>query len=110
MPGARCSAISTTFATRPATALASFSGDSAVRIMSVHKSKGLEFDTVVILGVEHETFWGDAAAERAAYFVGISRAKKRLWLTACQSRERPLGARRWTVERHEHDEFLGYAV
>ena len=94
----------------PATALASFSGDSAVRIMSVHKSKGLEFDTVVILGVEHETFWGDAAAERAAYFVGISRAKKRLWLTACQSRKRPVGARRWTVERHEQDEFLGYAV
>lgn len=94
----------------PATALASFSGDSAVRIMSVHKSKGLEFDTVVILGVEQETFWGDAAAERATYFVGISRAKKRLWLTACQSRERPVGAKRWTVERHEHDEFLGYAT
>src|SRR5699024_8159089 len=50
----------------PATALASFSGDSAVRIMSVHKSKGLEFDTVVILGVEKETFWGELSAERAA--------------------------------------------
>lgn len=93
-----------------ATALASFSGDNAVRIMSVHKSKGLEFDTVVILGVEEETFWSDAAAERAAYFVGISRAKMRLWLTACQSRERPAGAQRWTVKRHEHHEFLGYAA
>ena len=93
-----------------ATALASFSGDNAVRIMSVHKSKGLEFDTVVILGVEEETFWGDAAAERAAYFVGISRAKMRLWLTACQSRVRPVGAQRWTVNRHEHDEFLGFAA
>ena len=92
----------------PATALASFSGDSAVRIMSVHKSKGLEFDTVVILGVEKETFWGESSAERAAYFVGISRAKKRLWLTACQNRQRPEGAKRWTSERSEHDEFLGY--
>ena len=91
-----------------ATALASFSGDSAVRIMSVHKSKGLEFDTVVILGVEKETFWGEPLAERAAYFVGISRAKQRLWLTACRYRQRPDGANRWTVERHEHDEFLGY--
>jgi len=93
-----------------ATALASFSGDNAVRIMSVHKSKGLEFDTVVILGVEEETFWSDAATERAAYFVGISRAKMRLWLTACQSRERPVGAQRWTVKRHQHHEFLGYAA
>lgn len=91
-----------------ATALASFSGDSAVRIMSVHKSKGLEFDTVVILGVEDETFWGEPAAERAAYFVGISRAKQRLLLTACRCRQRPEGANRWTVERHQHDEFLGY--
>ncbi len=93
----------------PATALASISGDSAVRIMSVHKSKGLEFDTVVILGVEDETFWGEPSAERAAYFVGISRAKQRLLLTACRYRERPEGAMRWTVERHEHEEFLGYA-
>jgi superfamily I DNA/RNA helicase len=34
----------------PASALASFSGDRAVRIMSIHKSKGLEFDTVIVLG------------------------------------------------------------
>jgi superfamily I DNA/RNA helicase len=94
----------------PATALASFSGDSAVRIMSVHKSKGLEFDTVVILGVEKETFWGESSAERAAYFVGISRAKQRLWLTTCHCRQRPDGAKRWDVERREHDEFLGYAL
>lgn len=91
-----------------ATALASFSADSAVRIMSVHKSKGLEFDTVVLLGVEKETFWGELSAERAAYFVGISRAKQRLWLTACCYRHRPEGAKRWDTERREHDEFLGY--
>ena len=94
----------------PATALASLSGDSAVRIMSVHKSKGLEFENVVVLGVEKETFWGEISVERAAYFVGISRAKKRLWLTACQNRQRPEGAKRWTSERSEHDEFLGYVA
>lgn len=92
----------------PATALVSFSGDSAVRIMSVHKSKGLEFDTVVILGVEKETFWGELSAERAAYFVGISRAKQRLWLTTARYRQRPDGAKRWTAERNEQAEFLGY--
>ncbi len=92
------------------TALASFSGDRAVRIMSIHKSKGLEFDTVVVLGVENETFWGNAEAERSAYFVGISRAKRRLVLTTCSSRERPDGAKRWSTARTEQEEFLNYAV
>ena len=95
----------------PTTALASFSGDRAVRIMSVHKSKGLEFDTVVVLGVEKQTFWGDPDAERSAFFVGISRAKRRLFLTVCEERERPDGANHhWRVGRAEHDEFVGYAT
>lgn len=94
-----------------ATALASFSGDRAVRIMSIHKSKGLEFDTVVVLGVEKQTFWSDPDAERSAFFVGISRAKRRLFLTVCEERERPDGANnRWNVGRTEHDEFVGYAT
>jgi len=93
----------------PARALSRFSEDSAVRIMTIHKSKGLEFDTVVVLGVERQTFWGDAAAERSAYFVGISRAKRRLWLTVSEHRERPAGARRWDEARKPHEEFLSYA-
>lgn len=63
------------------TALSAFSGDSGVRIMSIHKSKGLELEAVFILGVEDQTFWGDFTAERSAYFVGISRANERLYLT-----------------------------
>lgn len=94
----------------PARALSRFSEDSAVRIMTIHKSKGLEFDTVVVLGVERQTFWGDTAAERSAYFVGISRAKRRLWLTVSEHRERPAGARRWDETRTPHEEFLGYAT
>ena len=94
----------------PATALASFSGDRAVRIMSIHKSKGLEFDTVVVLGVETQTFWGAQDAERSAFFVGISRAKRRLYLTVCDRRVEPKGAKYWKVARTEHDEFLGYAT
>lgn len=92
------------------TALASFSGDRAVRIMSIHKSKGLEYDTVVVLGVESQTFWGEQDAERSAFFVGISRAKRRLYLTICKEREKPEGARYWKVARTEHDEFVGYAT
>ncbi len=93
-----------------AAALASFSGDRAVRIMSIHKSKGLEFDTVVVLGVEKQTFWGEEEAERSAFFVGISRAKRRLVLTVCESRGRPDGAVRWQIARTEQDEFVGYAT
>lgn len=93
-----------------AAALASFSGDRVVRIMSIHKSKGLEFDTVVVLGVEKQTFWGEADAERSAFFVGISRAKRRLFLTVCEQREPPDGAKYWKVARTEHDEFVGYAA
>jgi len=81
-----------------------------MRIMSIHKSKGLEFDTVVVLGVEKQTFWGEADAERSAFFVGISRAKRRLLLTVCEQREPPDGAKYWKVFRAEHDEFVGYAA
>jgi superfamily I DNA/RNA helicase len=95
--------------TELSTALSAFSADRAVRIMSIHKSKGLEFDTVIMIGVEEETFWGKIDEERAAYFVGISRAKRRLLLTVCEHRDRPKGATRWDTERTAHAEFLGYA-
>ena len=90
-------------------ALTAFSAARAVRIMSIHKSKGLEFDSVIIMGVETETFWGKIDEERSAYFVGISRAKNRLLLTVCDHRDRPQGASRWTSQRTAHAEFLGYA-
>jgi superfamily I DNA/RNA helicase len=93
-----------------AQALAHFGGHDALRIMSIHKSKGLEFDTVVILGVENESFWANEDEERCLFFVGISRAKRRLVLTHCDFRERPTAyTRQWMEERSGHEEFLGYA-
>ena len=94
----------------PAQSLSRFSEDGAVRIMTIHKSKGLEFDTVIMLGVERQTYWGNQTEERAAYFVGVSRAKRRLWLTVAGHRERPAAARRWDEARTAHAEFLGYAT
>lgn len=88
-----------------------FSDDRAVRIMTIHKSKGLEFDSVVLLGVEKETFWSDLDAERCAFFVGISRAKRRLVLTRAEERATPSSSpRRWDVQRLAHEEFMGYAA
>ncbi|RTL29903.1 MAG: ATP-dependent helicase [Burkholderiales bacterium] len=95
---------------RPAKALARFSDDRAVRIMTIHKSKGLEFDTVIMLGVEDQTYWGDPAEQRSAFFVGISRAKSQLLLTTADQRARPQGFNgNWRVQRTPHGEFLGYA-
>ncbi len=90
-------------------ALARFSEEKAVSILTIHKSKGLEFDSVVILGVENELFWGTLDEERCAFFVGMSRAKRRLFLTTCEQRRRPSGASRWAETRTQQNEFLGYA-
>jgi superfamily I DNA/RNA helicase len=95
----------------PLRALSSFSEDGAVRIMTIHKCKGLEFDTVVILGVEQQTFWGNQDEERSAFFVAISRAKSRLYLTVSARRERPAAtARRWDLVRTPHREYLEYVT
>ncbi|HFH3921528.1 UvrD-helicase domain-containing protein [Pseudomonas aeruginosa] len=91
-------------------ALERFSDDQSVRILTMHKSKGLEFDSVIILGVENETFWGAIEEERCTFFVGVSRAKRRLVMTVCQQRETPpSNPKRWKVDRSVHEEFYGYA-
>lgn len=90
-------------------ALSRFSEDGAVRIMTVYKSKGLEFDSVIMLAVENETYWGKLAEERSVFFVGISRAKRRLVLTSAQDRTPSRIPYRWRVIRAPQTEFLGYA-
>jgi superfamily I DNA/RNA helicase len=91
-------------------ALTLLTGDCAVRIMTIHKSKGLDFESVVILGVEKQAFWGKLDQERCAFFVGVSRAKSRLVLTYAGERPRPEGfVGRWDVVREPHQEFMEYA-
>lgn len=91
-------------------ALARFSDDQAVRILTIHKSKGLEFDSTIIMAVENEIFFGDQDANRCAFFVGVSRAKRRLVLTHAIERERPQNhGGRWKVVRTPQQEFFNYA-
>lgn len=91
-------------------ALERFCDDQAVRILTIHKSKGLEFDSVIILGVEKETFWGKSEDERCVFFVGVSRAKRRLVLTTSNHRKTPSSRpARWKAKRTPHSEFIEYA-
>lgn len=92
-------------------ALVRFNDDQAVRILTIHKSKGLEFDSVIMMAVENEIFFGNKDENRCAFFVGVSRAKRRLVLTYADQRERPPGhQKRWDVDRTAHNEFLSYAI
>ena len=68
---------------------------NAVTLMTVHSSKGLEFDCVFVAGMEETLFphmnsVGDAAGveeERRLAYVAITRARKRLYLTCAQQRQ-----------------------
>lgn len=102
----------------PARALLRLSGDNAVRILTIHKSKGLEFEKVVVLGVEHELFWSkstDCAPNTTipkevahTFFVAISRAKHELVLTYTSRREQPanFNGKKWVVDRLPYDELI----
>lgn len=91
-------------------ALGRFADDQAVRILTIHKSKGLEFDSVIIMAVENEIFFGNQDENRCAFFVGVSRAKRRLVLTYAEQRERPTNVKRWNVGRTAQAEYFGYVA
>lgn len=65
-----------------------------VSLMTLHCAKGLEFDNVFIIGLEqgilpHEKsmdFISEIEEERRLFFVGITRAKKRLCITLSRHR------------------------
>lgn len=95
----------------PVAAIARLSEDDAVRILTIHKSKGLEFEKVVVYGVERELFWSDDFAVcRAEFFVAVSRAKNELVLTCVRYRPRPrIGVSYWNERRQPMQQLLDYA-
>jgi DNA helicase-2/ATP-dependent DNA helicase PcrA len=69
-------------------------GQDAIQLMTVHASKGLEFDCVFITGMEeglfpHENSMNDfdgLEEERRLMYVAITRARRRLYLSHSQTR------------------------
>lgn len=68
--------------------------DNIVKLMTIHSSKGLEFDTVFLTGFESSIFpsyssqnnLADLEEERRLCYVAITRAKNELFLSYCSSR------------------------
>lgn len=66
----------------------------SVSLMTLHTAKGLEFDTVFLTGVEEDLIPhrisanepGGPQEERRLFYVGITRARKRLYLSLAMTR------------------------
>jgi superfamily I DNA/RNA helicase len=66
-----------------------FVGIGVIPCMSIHKSKGLEFEVVFFIGLESGMFWNfqnQPKEDIQAFFVAISRPKSQLYLTFCKQR------------------------
>ena len=66
-----------------------FEGLDQVPLMTVHKSKGLEFHTMIFYGLDNKTWWSlrpDKHEELNAFFVAFTRAKQRAFFSRCDER------------------------
>lgn len=70
-------------------AIDSFEGHNSIPIMTIHKSKGLEFEVVFFIGFEDNSFWSfsrQQGEDTCTFFVGLSRSKKYLFFTFSENR------------------------
>lgn len=83
-----------------------------VALMSLHSAKGLEFPVVFLVGLEQGLFpsyrsldnQADLEEERRLMYVGITRAKEKLFLTSAQER-RLYGSSQFAVKSQFLDEL-----
>ncbi len=67
-------------------------GIDSVTLITLHNTKGLEFNRVIITGLENGIFpredkiGEELEEERRLFYVGITRAKNELYITSCKSR------------------------
>jgi DNA helicase II / ATP-dependent DNA helicase PcrA len=82
-----------------------------VTLMTLHNAKGLEFGTVFLIGLEDGVFphsrsieSGDLEEERRLAYVGMTRAKRELYLTFARTRAL-FGNRDWNMRSRFLDEI-----
>lgn len=51
-------------------------GTPSTHLMTIHKSKGLEFHTVFLIGLEDDNFWDDPTDQQKLFYVAATRAKE----------------------------------
>lgn len=78
-------------------AVKEFIGEETIPAMTIHKSKGLEFKTVIFLGLEDAQWWNfrmQEEEEKRAFFVAFSRAIENVIFTYSDVREGKRGRER----------------
>lgn len=81
-----------------------FEGKGQIPLMTIHKSKGMEFHTVIFFGLDGQSWWSlrpRNAEEMNSFFVALTRAEQRAFFTCCAERGQRIG---WL------EELLGDAV
>ena len=76
-----------------------FCGENSVPIMTIYKSKGLEYSAVYFIGLEESAFWNfknQLEADRWTFFAALSRAKEAVIFTFCKQRT----GMKYPVQRH----------
>ncbi|MCI1017353.1 ATP-dependent helicase [Microbacterium sp. C5A9] len=84
-----------------------FMDDGAIPLMTIHRSKGLEYHTVFIVGLDDEQWWAytkDSIEATMTFFVGVSRAAERVIFTRSDD-----GATPWKI-RALYDELEAAGV
>lgn len=77
-------------------------GKDTIPVMTIHKSKGLEYHTVVFIGLEDGAFWSfqtQPDEDKCAFFVALSRAKERVLFTFSKKREGRFGIEHQTINK-----------
>lgn len=109
-------------------------GEEAVQLMTIHASKGLEFNNVFITGLENGLFPHDKCLnepkelqeERRLMYVAITRARKKLYLTYASQRllhglprynikssfldELPEGALKWLTPKEDAESSFSFGT
>ncbi|MCL8537676.1 ATP-dependent helicase [Chryseobacterium gallinarum] len=77
-------------------------GKDTIPVMTIHKSKGLEYHTVIFIGLEDGAFWSfqkQPDEDKCAFFVALSRAKERVVFTFSEERDGRFGIQPQTIDK-----------